>query len=96
MDISKLTGYRPGPFEIMAQSRPTEISGFSIVRPKGGGLSTSYFKYRADAALFAAAPALLELAKLGLELAGRIQESDCENYEILELARALREKVREL
>jgi hypothetical protein len=88
MDITKLTGYTPGPLHVAAgfvlSQTADALADCYIGQPATPGRN-------ANAQLYAAAPHLLDLAKLGLELAdsvsfGNDHERDCE------LARAYIEK----
>ena len=101
MDITKLTGFTPGPWRVRVH--PFNSDEFYVSAPMTAehpycGRATGieilsdedYPTKRADASLVAASPVLLELAKLGLELAEEVSFGD--NLERqAELARALRE-----
>ena len=93
MQLDKLIGFTPGPLSAYDTSTGWTIRGGPQNQRTADGLR------KGDAHLYAAAPDLLELAKLGLELADMVVEVYPRNRtggdpEILVKARALREKAR--
>lgn len=110
IDLEKLKGFTPGKWHLeqgsaakkgefcVVHDLPRDANGVINIRSIGKTFEyTGEAEAIANANLFAAAPDLLELAKLGLELAevvAKTFKSPLYSCKMIELARALREKAR--